>query len=176
MIVLSMFDNKIKNFIVISFLSILVSRLIPHPPNFTSAIAVAFYLPALFGFKYIILSLIAFILSDLLLGMHNMLLFTWGSILLIGIFSKYFKNYYFRLMGIVGSCLIFFIISNFGVWLLSNTYSSDIAGLITCYIMGLPFLINSLLSSLAIAGFIELIITIRSSKNYISKINAKFLY
>ena len=76
MIVLKYVYNKIK-ILVISFLSILISRLIPHPPNFTSAIAVAFYLPALFGFKYIILSLIAFILSDLLLGMHNLLLFLW---------------------------------------------------------------------------------------------------
>ena len=171
-----MFNNKIQNFIVISFLSILISRLIPHPPNFTSAIAVAFYLPALFGLKYIILSLFAFILSDLLLGMHNLLLFTWGSILLIGIFSKYFKNYYFRFTGIIGSCFIFFIISNFGVWFLTNTYSDDIAGLITCYVMGLPFLKNTLLSSIAIAIFIEFIITIRFSKVYISKINTKFLY
>ena len=72
--------------------------------------------------------------------------------------------------------MIFFIISNFGVWLLSNTYSGDIAGLITCYVMGLPFLKNSLLSSIAIAIFIELIITINFSKVYISKINTKFLY
>jgi hypothetical protein len=171
-----MFNNKIQNFIVISFLSILISRLIPHPPNFTSAIAVAFYLPALFGLKYIILSLTAFILSDLLLGMHNLLLFTWGSILLIGIFSKYFKNYYFRLAGITSSCLIFFIISNFGVWLLSNTYSGDITGLITCYVMGIPFLKNSLASSLAIAVFIELLITMKFAKVYISKINTKFSY
>ena len=77
--------------------------------------------------------------------MHNLLLFTWGSIILIGIFSKYFKNYYFRFFGIIRSCLIFFIISNFGVWFSSNTYNNDINGLITCYVMGLPFLKNSLI-------------------------------
>ena len=67
------------------------SRLIPHPPNFTSAIALAFYLPALFGLKYVILSLTAFILSDLLIGMHNLVLFTWGSIVLVGIFQNILK-------------------------------------------------------------------------------------
>mgnify|MGYP000312221599 CR=1 FL=1 len=37
------------------------SRFIPHPPNFTATIAIAFYLPALFGVKYIIVALTAFI-------------------------------------------------------------------------------------------------------------------
>ena len=60
-----MFNERIGKFIIISFVSILISRLIPHPPNFTTAISVAFYLPALFGYKYIIVSLTAFILSDL---------------------------------------------------------------------------------------------------------------
>ena len=72
--------------------------------------------------------------------------------------------------------MIFFIISNFGVWFFSNTYSSDLSGLISCYIMGLPFLQNTLFSSVAIAIFIELLITMRISKVYISKINTKFLY
>ncbi len=176
MLTYSMANNKIRNFILISFMSILISRLIPHPPNFSTAIAVAFYLPALFGIKYIFLTLTAFIFSDLIIGMHNLLLFTWGSIVFIGLFSKYFKSFYSRLIGIIGSCLIFFIISNFGVWFLSNTYSSDLSGLITCYVMGLPFLQNSFFSSIVIAIFIELLITIKFSKVYISKINTKFLY
>ena len=84
-----------RNFIIISFISVLISRLVPHPPNFTSAIAVGFYLPALFGYKYILVALTAFILSDLIIGGHNLLLFTWGSIILIGLLSKYFNNPYF---------------------------------------------------------------------------------
>ena len=115
-----MFDNRIRNFLIISFISLLVSRLIPHPPNFTTTITVAFYLPGLFGLKYLFVTLIAFMLSDLILGMHNLILFTWGSIILIGLFSKFFNNYYFRLIGVTGSCLIFFLISNFGVWFLSH--------------------------------------------------------
>ena len=44
------------NFLKISIsilLTIAVSRLIPHPPNFTSLIAFSFYIPALFGYRYI---------------------------------------------------------------------------------------------------------------------------
>ena len=171
-----MLDNKIRNFIIISFLSILVTRLIPHPPNFTTTITLAFYLPGLFGLKYLFVTLVAFMFSDLILGMHNLILFTWGSIIFIGLFSKFFNNYYLRLIGVTGSCLIFFLISNFGVWFLGTTYDNDLSGLITCYVMGLPFLQNSLFSTIVIAIFIELILTIKLSKIYISKINEKFLH
>ena len=171
-----MLNNRIRNFIIISFVSILITRLIPHPPNFTSVIAVAFYLPALFGYRYIIIALTAFMLSDLIIGVHNLLLFTWGSILLIGLYSKYFNNFYLRFIGVAGSCLIFFLVSNFGVWLFSNTYANDLSGLIICYIMGLPFLQNSLISSLGISVFIEFLISIKVSKTYITKINTNFLY
>ena len=131
MLILSMTNSKIRNFIIISFISIIISRIIPHPPNFTSAIAVAFYLPALFGLKYMIITLTAFILSDFILGTHNLLLFTWGSIILIGFFSKYLKNYYLRLIGVSGSCLIFFIISNFMFGIQVILHNNDFSGLIT---------------------------------------------
>ena len=42
----------------------------------------------------------------------------------------------------------FFLISNFSVWLYSTTYSADFAGLISCYVAGLPFYQATLLSDL----------------------------
>ena len=73
------------------------SRFIPHPPNFTSLIALSFYVPALFGFKFIFLVLIAFLLSDLIIGLHQTVLFTWSSVILIGAISLYFnKSILFR--------------------------------------------------------------------------------
>jgi hypothetical protein len=36
--------------------------------------------------------------------------------------------------------LIFFVTTNFAVWAWSGLYSADMAGLIQCYAMGLPFL------------------------------------
>ena len=35
------------------FLALAASRFIPHPPNFTSLIALSFYIPAIFGVRYI---------------------------------------------------------------------------------------------------------------------------
>jgi len=90
-------NTLLKKFILISFLSIILSRLLPHPPNFTSTIAVAFYLPALFGAKFIIVALSAFIISDLILGLHSLVFFTWGSLFLIAYLAKYFQKFYFRI-------------------------------------------------------------------------------
>ncbi len=172
-----MFNNSIvRNFVVISFFSILITRLIPHPPNFTATIAIAFYLPALFGVKYFIVALTAFILSDILIGLHNLVLFTWGSLLLIGLFSKYLQGFYYRILGVSGSCLIFFLVSNFGVWFVTETYANDLSGLISCYVMALPFLKNTLISSFVISIFIESLVLMKLSKTYISKINSNFTY
>ena len=47
----------------------------------------------------------------------------------------------------ISSSLIFFIISNFGVWVSSDMYEKNIAGLVNCYIMAIPFLKNTLIST-----------------------------
>ena len=166
--------SMMKKFIVISFLSIIVSRLIPHPPNFTSTTAIAFYLPALFGVKYIIVATTAFIVCDLIIGLHPLILFTWLVLILVGLISQTFTKYYFRLPGVMIGCLIFFFVSNFGVWLFSDMYSKDLPGLIQCYIMGLPFLQNSLIGSLLFSVIIESIVFFKSTKTFIRKVNINF--
>ena len=44
------------------------SRFIPHPPNFTSLIALSFYVPAFFGLKYIWIVFIAYFITDIILA------------------------------------------------------------------------------------------------------------
>ena len=43
---------------------------------------------------------------------------------------------------------LFFIITNFGVWLTSGYYPIDIDGIFTCYILALPFFGNTIAGSL----------------------------
>ena len=166
--------SMIKKFIVISFLSIIFSRLIPHPPNFTSTFAIAFYLPALFGLKYIIVATTAFIVCDLIIGLHPLIFFTWLGLILVGLISQAFTKYYFRVPGVMIGVLIFFFVSNFGVWLFSDMYSQDLKGLTQCYIMGLPFLQNSLIGSLLFSLIIESIVIFKSTKTFIRKVNINF--
>ena len=68
------------------------SRFIPHPPNFTSLIALSFYVPAIFGIRFIPAVIIAMLFTDLIIGFHSTLIFTWGSVLLIGLLSKYINT------------------------------------------------------------------------------------
>ena len=56
-------------------LALAVSRFIPHPPNFTSLIALSFYVPALLGLKFLPFVLLSFIFTDVIIGFHNTLLF-----------------------------------------------------------------------------------------------------
>ena len=56
------------NYIKISlgiFLALAASRFIPHPPNFTSLLALSFYVPALLGIRYIPALVLSFVITDL---------------------------------------------------------------------------------------------------------------
>ena len=90
------------------------SRLLPHPPNFTSLLALSFYVPVILGLSYLPVLLIGFIFTDLIIGFHGVTLFTWGSVILIGLGSRFFaKGIFNRISGsLLGACL-FFIITNF---------------------------------------------------------------
>ena len=163
--------NFIRNIVLISFLSIIISRLLPHPPNFTSTIAIAFYLPALFGARYIIVALSAFIISDLVLGLHSLVFFTWGSLFLIAYYAKYFKKFYFRIFGVSLSYIIFFLVSSFGVWTSSDLYTKNLEGLVTCYTMAIPFLQSSLIGTIIFSVLIEFILCLNNTKSFIRRIN-----
>ena len=137
---------------------ILLYRLIPHPPNFTPVIAMALYLPIFFGLWSIPFLLLAFAITDYFIGFHSLLIWTWGSLALVGLFSQYGKNILSRLFATFLGAIIFFIISNFGVWYGGGLYDHTIEGLIKCYIMALPFFTNTLLSTIIFALLIEFII------------------
>ncbi len=158
------------------FLALALTRFIPHPPNFTSLIALSFYVPALIGIKYLPVVIISFFLTDLFIGIHQTILFTWGSVILIGIVSKYFtKGMINRISGSLLGCLIFFIVTNFGVWTLGS-YGYTLNGLILCYFMALPFFGYTLISTLVFSTLIETAYKIKFIKSFINSIqNSKIL-
>jgi len=137
------------------FVALAASRFIPHPPNFTSLLALSFYVPALLGVRYLPALLIGFVITDLVIGFHEVTLFTWGSVILIGLGSKFYtKNISNRIFGsLLGTCL-FFTITNFGVWSLGS-YGYTFSGFITCYTLAIPFFAYSLISTLFFSTIIE---------------------
>ena len=155
------------NFLKLFFgvlLVISVSRFIPHPPNFTSLIALSFYVPVVFGTIYLPIVLLSFVITDLLIGFHNFLFFTWGSVVVIGIFSRLFvsSGLKFRITGALSGAFLFFIITNFGVWI-TGSYGYTIKGLIECYTLAIPFFGYTLMSTLIFSLIIEIIIKIKKT-------------
>jgi len=137
------------------FLVLASSRFIPHPPNFTSLIALSFYIPVFLGLRYLPALMLSFLITDIFIGFHNLTFFTWGSVLVIGLAAKYFKkNIYKRIVGALFGALIFFIITNFGVWLIGS-YGYSFKGILNCYILALPFFGYSLISTFVFSTLIE---------------------
>ena len=152
------------------FTTLAVSRFIPHPPNFTSVIALSFYVPVLLGLRYLPALLISFAITDLIIGYHTGTHWTWGSIFLIGLISPFFaKNTTWRFSGaILGAC-IFFVITNFGVWV-SGMYGYTFEGIILCYTLAVPFFAYTLISTILFSTIIEIIYSFIKNKLRIFKL------
>jgi len=131
------------------------SRFIPHPPNFTSLQALSFYIPLLFGIKFIPIVLGSLAFTDLVIGFHSTIAFTWGSVIIIGLVSNYFnRSLLTRISGSLFGATIFYIFTNFGVWTIGG-YGYTFQGLASCYILALPFFGYSLISTFIFSALIE---------------------
>jgi hypothetical protein len=139
------------------FVALAASRFIPHPPNFTSLLALSFYVPAFLGIRYLPALVIGFVLTDLIIGFHGITLFTWGSVILIGLGSRFFtKTILNRVFGSLLGASLFYIITNFGVWTL-GFYTYTFEGLLLCYTLAIPFFAYSLISTFVFSVVIETI-------------------
>ena len=137
------------------FLVLAASSFIPHPPNFTSLLALSFYVPAILGIRYLPALVLSFFITDLVIGFHGTTLFTWGSVILIGLLSKFFiSNTITRISGALIGASLFFVITNFGVWSL-GFYGFTIEGLITCYTLAIPFFGNTIVGTIIFSSIIE---------------------
>ena len=147
-------ENRKSIYIVLCLVSLLaLSRLIPHPPNFTPVLGMAVFSGAILSKRLIayLIPLIAMLLSDLYLGFHASMLVVYFSLaicVLIGTLIETRISILSSLMGISFGVLAFFLITNFAVWYGSGMYEFSISGLITCYFMGLPFVQNTFISSI----------------------------
>ena len=130
-----------------------VSRLIPHPPNFTPIIAMGLFAGAYVQNRSLamLFPIGAMFLSDLFLGLHGTLYFVYGSLLLVAMLGMVLSNNVTMrncALATLSGSFLFFIVTNFGVWLSSSYYPKNIDGILTCYALALPFFGNTLAGSL----------------------------
>ena len=168
-----MINLKNEIFPIGLILILALSRLMPHPDNFTPIIALA--IMSSYFFRNVNLSyavmLFSMLLADFFIGFYSHMLFVYLSLFLIVIiFFKISKKINYKnlfIFSFFGS-VIFFLISNFGVWLVGNLYERNINGLIECYFMAIPFFKNTIISTL-IFSYSSLIIYKSSNKYFVSR-------
>ena len=138
--------------LAILFIFITISaRLVPHIPNFSPLVAVALFSGVYLKRRWaVVIPLGIYVVSDLIMGLHNTIPFTWGSMVLItcvGIYLKKRKTPVAVLSGTLFSSILFFIVTNLGVWL-GGWYSLTPQGLVQCFTMAIPFFRTSLVSNI----------------------------
>ena len=167
--------------ILIIFFAV-VLRLIPHAPNVAPIAAMALFGGVYLDRKYaLIVPLAAMFISDIFLGFHDTMLFVYGSFLitgLIGLWLRQHKSYRNIFIASIGSSILFFLVTNFGVWLMGTMYDKTLTGLWEAYLMGLPFFRNTLLGDLGYVvlffGSYELVLAfISNRKSQTSKLHLK---
>jgi len=142
-----MFTLSKKEKVLFSFVLIAaLTRLVPHPPNFAPITAMSLFAGAYFTRKQLafIVPLLAMLISDLFLGFYTISIFVYLSFALITWMGQQ-KNRVTPKLVLLGSVL-FFLISNLGVWLLY--YPKTIDGLLTCFTLAIPFFATSLMGDI----------------------------
>ena len=133
-----------------------VMRLIVHPANFTPTLALILFGAVYCNKRYaFLLPLFLMMFTDIILGVHALILFTWGSMILVGFIGLRLRerhDWAHLAIASLSSSVLFYIITNFGVWLLGY-YPMNLTGLVDCYVMAIPFF-RAMLASTFVYSFI----------------------
>ncbi|HKP34476.1 MAG TPA: DUF6580 family putative transport protein [Sphingomicrobium sp.] len=134
-------------------------RLVPHPPNFTPIGAMALFSGAYLGKRGLafVAPLGALLLSDAIIGFHTGMPFVYASVMLIVLIGWAVRSRITPLWigsAAVASSVLFFAITNFGVWLKGIYYPQTLSGLAACYVAAIPFFQNTLAGDLFYAALL----------------------
>jgi hypothetical protein len=124
-------------------------RLLPHPWNFTPIGAMALFGGATFRNRALafMVPLASLFVSDLVIGLHSLMWAVYGAFALMVVMGGWLRGRR-RFLPIAGTSLagslLFFLITNWAVWLSGMTYPKTIAGLLACYVAAIPFFGNTI--------------------------------
>jgi hypothetical protein len=140
-----------KQIVIILFIVVAaIMRVLPHIPNVSPITAMALFSGVYFTNKKFafIVPMLAMLISDLFLGFSTITLFVYLAFLLVSFIGVYSKN--ISVKTILLSSISFFVITNFGVWLIG--YPKTMTGFLECYTLAIPFFRNSLIGDFFYAG------------------------
>ncbi|MDB6164547.1 MAG: hypothetical protein JWL98_1979 [Xanthomonadaceae bacterium] len=151
-----------------------LTRLLPHPPNFSPVEAIALFGGAYFASRQwaVVVPLLAMLVSDIALGaLHGggyasylggvSFWSVYGCIALSVVLGLRLRGKVTgaRVLGYsVAGSVLFFAVTNFTAWLSDPVYAKNTAGLAAAYVAGIPFFRWTLLgtmfySALLFGGF-----------------------
>ena len=122
------------------------TRILPHPPNFAPITSIALFT----GFHFINKRLAMFVplacmfFTDLYIGFHSLMPVIYSAFAFISFIG--FKSKSLSFLTVFGASISFFLISNLGVWYFN--YPLNWGGFLSCFVLALPFFINSLAGDL----------------------------
>jgi hypothetical protein len=134
-------------------------RLVPHPPNFTPIGAMALFGGAYLGRRWLafVAPLAALLLSDLVLGFYPEMIFVYLSVAIVVLIGHALSKRR-TVLGVgaaaIASSVLFFLVTNFGVWLVMDYYPKSLPGLGACYVAALPFFQNTVAGDLFYSGLL----------------------
>jgi hypothetical protein len=139
--------------LILMIIAAAATRLVPHPPNMTSVTALALFGGAYFSNRRLafVVPLLALLVSDFILGFYRHMKIPYLSFALIVCIGLQLQRHRTaaRIAGAaLLSALVFFIVTNFGVWAFDALYPKTIPGLVACYVAAIPFFRNTLLGDL----------------------------
>jgi hypothetical protein len=143
-----------------------LSRLLPHAGlwNFTAVGGALLFFGARRSWREMLLPLAALMATDYLLTVFvyhygfqwQAYLITWGWYMMAMVLGRILLHARTSSLRVAAGVLLgpssFFLVSNFAVWQGGWGYTHDMNGLFTCYVAGLPFYRNDLLSTALVAG------------------------
>ncbi len=153
-------SNKHTWVVIGLILVALAARFLTLAPNFTPVLAIAFFAGSRISKTWVAYAIpfTALLASDFFLGMYPGMALVYIPFLImvglgVGASKKGVGTH--LLAGSLGA-VIFFLISNFGVWAYTGMYPKTLDGLMTCYAMGLPFFKNTFASLWIFSGLLFL--------------------
>ncbi len=134
-------------------------RLLPHPPNFSPIAAMALFSGAFLPMRALSFAapLGALLVSDAVLGFYGGMEIVYGSVALIvclGWLLSSNRTPVRITVAAVASSVLFYLITNFGVWAFGDMYPKTLPGLVACYVAAIPFFQNTLVGDLVFTGLL----------------------